>query len=100
MRKQENKKTWLNRMEKFMSNFAFDLNTKDLNFKWHIEKKTINVDGFDQECFVCSIYIYKNSCSNLLIRQTKEIIKTIDEAVDQINKFFADNFFSNNICTF
>ena len=36
----------------------------------------------------------------MLIRQTTEALKTIDHAIDQINKFFADNFFSENICKF
>lgn len=100
MKNQEIKKTWLNRMEKYMSNLYFDFKTKDLYFKWNIEKKKINIDGIDQECFVASIHLYKNSCSQMLIRQTTEALKTIDHAIDQINKFFADNFFSENICKF
>lgn len=100
MKNQENKKTWLNRLEKNMSTFTFEFNTKDLHYKWLIEKKKVKIDGIDQECFTSSIYLYKNSCSQMLIRQTTEALNTVDRAIDQINKFFADNFFSENICKF
>ena len=101
MKNQENKKTWLNRLEKNMSTFTFEFNTKDLRYKWLIEKKKVKIDGIDQECFTSSIYLYTSGCcSQTLIRQTKEALNTVDRAIDQINKFFADNFFSENICKF
>ena len=100
MKNQENKKTWLNRMEKYMSTFTFEFNTKDLRYKWLIEKKKVKIDGIDQECFISSIYLYTSGYWQVLIRQTKETLNTVDRAIDQINKFFADNFFSENICYF
>lgn len=100
MKNQENKKTWLNRLENYMSTFNFEFNTKDVRYKWVIEKKWFNIDWIIKDCFVARIHIYKDSCNSLLLRQTKDNIWSIDEAIEQINTFFKENFFSDNICTF
>lgn len=95
MKNQENKKTWLNRLENYMSTFRFEFDTKDLHYHGVIEKKRLNSSGIDQECFVPSIYVYKNCSNQMLIRQSNNVLKTVDEAINEINQFVIDNFWKN-----
>lgn len=98
----ENKETWLNRLEKFMTNSTFEFRTTDLLFRCHLEQKDFNSDWATRKCFVVRMFIIKWPCKDLLVREAwlENPIFSIDDAINQVNKFFENNFFSNNISPF
>lgn len=93
-------KTWLNRLEKYMTKTDFEFKTKDLLFRCHIEQRVFNSDWEKRNCFVVEIHIQKWSLKDLLVRENEDPIFSTDEAIDQVNKFFENNFFSNKISPF
>ena len=97
-----NKETWLNRLKNFMTHFTFEMKTTDLLFRWHIEQGDFKMDWIKQKCFVVRLFIVKWPCKDLLVREagTENPIFSIDDAINQINKFFENNFFSNKISPF
>lgn len=54
-----NEKTWLNRLEKFMTHSTFEFKTTDLLFRCHLEQRDFNSDWVERKCFIVEIYISK-----------------------------------------
>lgn len=96
----QNKETWLNRLEKFMTHSTFEFKTTDLLFRCHLEQRDFNSDWVTRKCFVVEIVISKWPLKDLLVRRNEEPIFSVDDAINQVNKFFENNFFSNKISPF